>query len=77
MNNLVSKTALRPETATSILPHDGLAKERPVYQFAAISRSTMWAQIKAGKFPKPVKTGARSIAWRCAEVRAHVDSLGA
>ena len=57
-------------------PHQGLAKEPAVTAFMTISRSTLWNQVRDGKFPKPVKIGARAVAWRCAEVRAHVDSLG-
>ena len=57
-------------------PHQGLAKEPAVTAFMTISRSTLWNQVREGKFPKPVKIGARAVAWRCAEVRAHADSLG-
>ncbi len=58
-------------------PHQGLAKEPAVTAFMTFSRSTLWNQVREGTFPKPIKIGARAVAWRAAEVRAHVDSLGA
>lgn len=29
-----------------------------------VSRSTWWAGVAAGRYPKPVKIGARAVAWR-------------
>lgn len=35
-----------------------------------VSHTTLWAWIRAGKFPKPVKLSANVTAWRAAEVQA-------
>ena len=35
-----------------------------------ISKSTWWSGIKAGRYPKPVKLGARITAWRVEDIRA-------
>jgi len=35
------------------------------------SKSTIWAAIKDGSFPKPVKLGPRSIGFIEAEIEAH------
>jgi len=59
------------------MPADGMVKIPAVIKFTAISRSAIYLKIKAGTFPVPVKIGPRSVAWRAAEVRAYVDSLGA
>jgi prophage regulatory protein len=39
-----------------------------------VSRSTWWAGVKDGRFPKPVKLGARITAWRVEDIRALIDN---
>ena len=34
-----------------------------------VSKSTWWAGIKDGRFPKPVKLGPRITAWRAEDIR--------
>ena len=34
------------------------------------SRSTLYARIKDGQWPKPIRLGARSVGWLVTEVRA-------
>jgi prophage regulatory protein len=38
-----------------------------------IGRSTWWAGIKTGRFPKPVKLGPRTTAWRVEDIRALIE----
>ena len=35
-----------------------------------VSKSTWWAGVKSGRFPKPVKLGPRTTAWRVEGIRA-------
>jgi prophage regulatory protein len=37
-----------------------------------ISRSTLWAWTREGKFPPPVKIGPRAVGWRSTEVDAWI-----
>lgn len=39
-----------------------------------VSKSTWWAGIKDGRFPKPVKLGQRITAWRVDDIRSLIDS---
>ena len=39
-----------------------------------VSRSTWWAGVKTGRFPKPVKLGPRTTAWRVEDIRALVEN---
>lgn len=39
------------------------------------SRSMLYADIAAGRFPAPVRTGKRSVAWRASDVEAWLDGL--
>jgi prophage regulatory protein len=41
-----------------------------------ISRSSWWAGVKDGRFPKPVKLGLRIAAWRVEDVRNLIQRLG-
>ena len=35
------------------------------------SKSTIWAAIKSGTFPKPIKLGPRSVGWVESEIEVH------
>ena len=39
-----------------------------------VSKSTWWAGIKTGRYPKPVKLSARISAWRVEDIRAFIES---
>ncbi len=39
-----------------------------------ISRATIWAWVKQGKFPKPIKLGENVTAWPAADVEAWAAS---
>jgi predicted DNA-binding transcriptional regulator AlpA len=34
-----------------------------------VSRSTWWAGVKSGRYPRPVKLGPRITAWRVEDIR--------
>ena len=34
-----------------------------------VSKSTWWAGVKTGRYPKPVKLGPRITAWRVEDIR--------
>jgi predicted DNA-binding transcriptional regulator AlpA len=40
-----------------------------------ISRSAWWAGCKSGRFPKPVKLGPRTTAWRASDIAALLESI--
>jgi predicted DNA-binding transcriptional regulator AlpA len=39
-------------------------------------KSTLWRMVRNGKFPKPIKLGARVTAWRCEEVHEWIKAQG-
>ena len=41
-----------------------------------VSRSTWWQGVKDGRFPKPVKLGPKTTAWRVEEIRDLIQRLG-
>jgi hypothetical protein len=38
-----------------------------------ISKSTWWAGVRSGRFPKPVKLGPRITAWRIEDIRVLIE----
>ena len=38
-----------------------------------VSKSTWWAGVKEGRFPKPQKLGPRTTVWKVEDVRALFD----
>jgi len=38
-----------------------------------VSKSTWWAGVKSGRFPKPVKLGPRITAWRIEDIHTLID----
>ena len=41
-----------------------------------VSKSTWWLGVKSGRFPKPVKLGPRTTAWRVEDIRQLIAEAG-
>lgn len=41
-----------------------------------VSKSTWWAGVKSGRYPKPVKLGPRITAWRVGDIRELLAGFG-
>ena len=39
-----------------------------------VSKSTWWAGIKDGRFPKPIKLGPRITAWRVEDIKSLIEN---
>ena len=39
-----------------------------------VSKSTWWAGVKDGRFPKPLKLGARVTVWRVEDIRDLIEN---
>jgi prophage regulatory protein len=40
-----------------------------------VGKSTWWAGVKSGRFPKPIKLGPHTTAWRVEDVRELIRTL--
>lgn len=49
----------------------------PVAGLIPIGRSTWWAGVRCGRFPKPIKLGPRTTAWRVEDIRALIQKMSA
>ncbi|AOY01604.1 AlpA family transcriptional regulator [Jeongeupia sp. USM3] len=63
-------TVTPAKTAT---PVDYLLRLQALRQQVGLSRSSIYAAIAAGTFPKPVRLGGNSVAWLQSEVSAWVS----
>ncbi len=59
------------------LPQTGYLRLPDVLRLIPVSKSTWWAGIKDGRYPKPVKLAARVTAWRVEDIRDLIDNLSA
>lgn len=57
------------------LPNEGYVRLPKILTTIPVSRSAWWAGVKAGRFPKPVKLGPRTTAWRVEDIRALIAKL--
>lgn len=47
----------------------------PIPPLIPVSKSTWWAGVKTGRYPKPVKLGPRVTAWRVEDIRALIETV--
>jgi predicted DNA-binding transcriptional regulator AlpA len=52
-----------------LLPEIGLVRLPTILKVIAVSKSTWWAGVKSGRFPKSVKVGRRITAWRVEDIK--------
>lgn len=66
-----------PHESPALLPSTGFLRLPAVLRFIPVGRSTWWAGVKAGRYPAPVKLGARITAWRAEDLAALIGFLSA
>lgn len=66
--------ALVGAQSTTPLFAGGVLRLRQVLQVFPVSASTWWAGVRSGRYPKPIKLGARATGWRADDIRALIDS---
>ena len=58
------------------LPETGLVRLKQIlapFGPIPVSPSTWWEGVKNGRFPKPVKLGPRTTAWRVEDIRRLIE----
>lgn len=59
------------------LPQTGFLRLRDILSPVGpipVSKSTWWQGVKDGRFPKPVKLGARITVWRAEDIRRLLET---
>lgn len=58
------------------LPETGFIRLPEVLKVFPVSKSTWWAGVKDGRYPKPVKLGPKISAWRVSDIQSLINSAG-
>ena len=53
----------------------GFLRLNQVLELVPVGKSTWWAGCKSGRFPKPVKLGVRTTAWRMSDILALLEKF--
>ena len=59
----------------TIIPETGFLRLPQVLALVPVSKSMWWEGCKTGRYPKPVKLGPRTSAWRASDIRALIAAL--
>ena len=51
-----------------------LIRSRDIAMVVGLSRSQIYVAMNEGTFPRPVRIGKRTVAWRSDEIAAWIDS---
>jgi predicted DNA-binding transcriptional regulator AlpA len=51
-------------------------RDPPIPAIIPVGKSTWWQGVREGRYPKPIKIGARATAWRVEDIRALIERLG-
>lgn len=57
--------------------HERIYRRPDVEQLVGLSRSTLYAMMADGAFPKPVRLGKRAVGWRERDLRDWLDTRSA
>ncbi len=57
------------------LPKDGVSRINQLLPFLPISKSTVWAWVKQGRFPKPIKLSPTVTVWRNKDIHQWLNSI--
>jgi prophage regulatory protein len=68
--------ATLPETGFLRIWHIVGNKKTNTPALIPISRTTFLNGVKSGKYPKPVKLGVRTTAWRVEDIKALITEIG-
>ena len=66
-----------PAVANYTLPAEGFVRANNVLKVIPSSRAAFLEDVKAGRFPQPVRLGVRRIAWRVEDIRAYIANPAA
>ena len=57
------------------LPAVGYVRLPQILEIFPVSKSSWWEGCRSGIFPKPVKLGPRTSAWRVEDIRALMERI--
>ena len=51
-----------------------LLRRKAVEEITGLSRSSIYAKMEKGTFPKPIKLGIKAVAWKHSDIQAWIQS---
>jgi predicted DNA-binding transcriptional regulator AlpA len=57
------------------VPIDGLLRIPQILKIIPVSESGLFAMIKEGRFPKPIKLGAKTSVWKVTDIQEYINSF--
>jgi predicted DNA-binding transcriptional regulator AlpA len=68
MQNIISRNN---QTISDV----GFLRLSQVLKIIPVGKSTWWAKVKSGEYPKPVKLGIRTTAWRASDIQTLIENI--
>lgn len=59
----------------NLLPETGFVRIPTILRILPYGKSTWWQGVKDGRFPKPVKLGKRTTAWKVEDIKTLIESF--
>lgn len=59
------------------LPDTGFLRLNQVLHFIPVGKSTWWAGVQTGRFPKSIKLGPGITVWKAEDIRAYIQKVDA
>ena len=60
----------------SIIPPTGFVRLPKILEVIPYGKTTWWNGVREGRFPKPIKLGPNTTAWRCEDIHQLIADLG-
>lgn len=57
------------------LPETGFIRLSVILTIIPVGKTTWWNGVKTGKFPKPIKLGTRTTAWKAEDIQVLIKTL--
>lgn len=58
------------------LPETGFLRLSEILKLIPVGKTTWWAGVKSGRFPKPIKLGERITVWRVEDIYEFIQDSG-
>lgn len=70
----IASSKVKPDVLP--FPPGGLSRIRKVLEKIPVCPSSWWQGVKCGRYPRPVKLGPRTTAWRNDDLNTLIERLG-
>ena len=58
------------------IPETGFVRLPQVLSVIPLGKSSWWAGVKSGRFPKPIKLSVRCTVWKAEDIRNLISDIG-